>query len=78
MNLKKQFTKLECDRFREVCNFTPDELEVFELRIQNKSNLEISYRLNISESTVYRRLRNIKRKISKVLAQIVDEKTTVA
>lgn len=67
MNLKTEFTELECDRFRRDCNFTPDELNVFNLRVKDHSIVEISMRLNLSESTVSRKIKNIKRKIVKVL-----------
>lgn len=67
MNLKTEFTEIECDRFRRDCNFTPDELNVFNLRVKDHSIVEISMRLNLSESTVNRKIKNIKRKIVKVL-----------
>ena len=67
MNLKTEFTEIECDRFRRDCNFTPDELNVFNLRVKDHSIVEISMRLNMSESTVSRKIKNIKRKIVKVL-----------
>ena len=67
MNLKTEFTEIECDRFRRDCNFTPDELNVFNLRVKDHSIVEISMRLNLSESTVSRKIKNIKRKIGKVL-----------
>lgn len=67
MNLKTDFTGPECDRFRAQCNFTPEELRVFNLRVKACSILEIQQKLHISESTVNRRIHNIKRKIDKVL-----------
>lgn len=67
MNLKAEFTNPECDRFRALCNFTPEERSVFDLRVKAKSIVEISMTLNMSESTVNRRLRDIKKKIHKVL-----------
>lgn len=67
MNLKTEFTEIECDRFRRDCNFTPDELNVFNLRVKDHSIVEISMKLNLSESTVSRKIKNIKRKIVKVL-----------
>lgn len=72
MNLKTEFTELECERFRQVCNFTDDELAVFDLRVKNNSIVEIQQKLlkenkPMSESTVNRRIRSIKQKIHKVL-----------
>lgn len=67
MNLKTEFTELECERFRQECNFTEDELSVFNLRVKAYSLVEIQQTLNMSESTVDRRIRNIKKKIHKVM-----------
>ena len=67
MNLKTEFTEIECDRFRRDCNFTPDGLRVFNLRVKDHSVIEICMKLQMSESTVNRRIKNIKRKIVKVL-----------
>ena len=67
MNIKTEFTEPECEYFRRACNFTPDELAVFNLRVKANSRVEISMKLNMSESTVDRRLKNIKRKIYKIM-----------
>lgn len=67
MNIKTEFTEPECDRFRRECNFTDDERAVFDLRVRAHSIIEIQTALNMSEATVNRRIRNIKRKIYKVL-----------
>lgn len=67
MNIKNEFTQPECDRFRRECNFTDEELSVFNLRVRSHSIVEIQQALNMSESTVNRRIRNIKKKIHKVL-----------
>lgn len=67
MNLKTDLTKPECDRCRELCNFTDEERAVFDLKTNNKSLIEISLALHMSESTVSRRLVNIKKKVVKVL-----------
>lgn len=66
MNLKSGFTEPECARFRSVCNFTPDELAVFDLRVRAKSIVEIACALNMSEATVSRRIRGIKDKINRI------------
>lgn len=67
MNIKTEFTRLECERFRRDCNFTPEERAVFDLAVQNKSNIQIGLELGMSQRTVDRRLRSVKRKIIKVL-----------
>lgn len=68
LNIKTEFTEPECDYFREKCNFTEDELDVFNLRVKNHSLVEIQFKLGMSEATVNRRIKNIKAKIRKVLA----------
>ena len=67
MNIRTEFTDPECEWFRSVCNFTPDERAVFDLRVKDKSRVEIAIALKMSESTVDRRIRGIKKKIHKVL-----------
>lgn len=67
MNIRTEFTEPECEWFRKICNFTPDELKVFNLRVKDHSRTEISMKLGMSESTVDRRIRGIKKKIHKVL-----------
>ena len=67
LHLKGEFTKPECDRFRELCNFTEDERKVFDLRVKGKSIVEISMSLCMSDTTVNRRIKAIKRKIYRVL-----------
>ncbi len=67
MNIRNEFTEPECEWFRNVCNFTPDELAVFNLRVKDNSRIQIAMQLKMSESTVDRRIRGIKKKIHKVL-----------
>lgn len=67
MNLRTEFTEIECERFRSECNFTPDERRIFDLRVKDHSIVEICTTLNMCESTVNRRIKNIKRKILKVI-----------
>lgn len=67
MNIRNEFTEPECEWFRRVCNFTPDELAVFNLRVKDNSRIQIAMQLKMSESTVDRRIRSIKKKIHKVL-----------
>ena len=67
MNIRTEFTEPECEWIRNVCNFTPDELAVFNLRVKDNSRIQIAMQLKMSESTVDRRIRGIKKKIHKVL-----------
>lgn len=61
------FTLPECNYFREVCNFTEEELAIFDMRVKEKSLVQICFALNMSESTVCRKLKRIRSKIMKVL-----------
>ena len=67
MNIRNEFTEPECEWFRSICNFTPDDRKVFDLRVKDNSRIEIAMKLGMSESTVDRRIRGIKKKIHKVL-----------
>ena len=61
------FTVPELNMFRELCNFTPQELEYFNLRSQGKSNVQISMEMNVSESQVSKLARKVKSKMLRVL-----------
>ena len=61
------FTKPELDRFRELCNFTPDELCYFNLRAQDKSNVQIAMEMHVSESKVSKLARKVKSKIKRII-----------
>ena len=65
--LIRDFTKPELDRFRELCNFTEEELEYFNLRAQDKSNTAIAREMYISEPKVSLLARRVKNKIIRVL-----------
>ena len=65
--LLKDFTVPELDRFRELCNFTDEELMYFNLKSRNKSNVQISLEMNISESKVSDLARHVKSKMKRVL-----------
>ena len=63
----RDFVKPELDYFREMCNFTEDELQYFELRSKDISNIRIADILHISESQVSKLSKRVKTKIKKVL-----------
>ncbi len=63
----KEFTEIECERFRRDCNFTDEERKVFDLRVKGVQIVAIQDKLNMSESTVNRRIKSIKKKIYKVI-----------
>ena len=66
MNLRKDFTTPEADRLRALCIFSDEERQVFDLRIRDKSVVEISMMLNMSVASTKRRLQSIRQKIYKV------------
>jgi len=63
----RDFTVPELDHFRELCNFTKDELEYFNLRSKDLSNVEISMAMNVSELQVSKLARRVKDKMIRVL-----------
>jgi len=63
----RDFTKPELDRFRELCNFTEEELKYFNLRAQDKSNAAIAQIMYISELKVSILARRVKKKILKII-----------
>jgi transcriptional regulator len=63
----RDFTKPELDRFRELCNFTEDELCYFNLRSRDMSNVEIAIRMNVSEPQVSKLAKRVKSKIKRIV-----------
>ena len=63
----RDFTKPELDMFRELCNFTSEELEYFNLRSQDKSNSYIAQHMYISEAKVSVLAKRVKQKMLRVL-----------
>ena len=61
------FVEWELQKFRDECNFTPEELEYFELRAKDRKNYQIAMDMNVSESKVYSLAKKVKRKIKKVV-----------
>lgn len=64
------FTVPELNKFRELCNFTDDESEYFELRSKKKSNVEIALAMHVSEAQVSKLARKVKNKIIRILPLI--------
>lgn len=59
------FSYNEYQRFMDRCPFTDEEIEILNMKRRGKSNIYISVKLHISERTVSRRLKSIRKKISK-------------
>lgn len=63
----QDFTVPELEKFRELCNFTDDEMEYFNLRARDKSNIQIADIMSVSESKVSKLARKVKDKIIRIL-----------
>lgn len=61
------FVEWELQMFRDKCNFTPQELQYFNLRAKDKSNVQIALEMNISESMVSKLARKVKSKMLRAL-----------
>ena len=63
----RDFTVPELNMFRELCNFTDDELVYFNLRAKDKSNVQIALEMNVSEAQVSKLARRVKDKMLRVI-----------
>ncbi len=63
-----ELTKPELDMFREMCNFTPDELTFFNEKARYRTNLQISLENHWSESKTVSLSRSVKEKIKRIKA----------
>ena len=62
----RDFTQTEADYLEAVCNFTPDELKLFRLRLKEDMPLEeCAERMNISVPTVKRISQRVNKKIER-------------
>lgn len=69
---KFEFTKNEFEVLKDKCMFNEELSKIFEYRIKNYIITEIALKLNLSESTVSRRIKEIKKKIMKVIWKELD------
>lgn len=63
----RDFTEPELQHFRDVCNFTDEEREYFELKAKDKTIVQIAQSMYVSESKVSSLARKVRRKIKKVI-----------
>jgi hypothetical protein len=61
------FVEWELEKFRNECNFTPDELMYFNFKAKYLSNQQIAIKMNVSEGKVSKLAAAVKKKIMKVL-----------
>lgn len=62
---KFDFPSAEYQKYLQLCPFSDEELKILDLRRRGKSIIEIYSTLNLSESTVLRRMDSIVNKINK-------------
>jgi len=67
--MRFEFTKKEYEYFVNNCFFSEEEEQILYLRLKGNGIVKISLELNMSESTVSRRIKSIKKKILKVIWQ---------
>lgn len=61
------FTVPELNRFRELCNFTADEMDYFNLRARDYSNVQIAMQMNVSEPKVSKLAKKVKSKMLRII-----------
>lgn len=62
----RDLTVPEINKYIELCNFTDDELQVFKLKVKDKTNIQIMHDMKISESHVSKLMRRIRTKMKKI------------
>lgn len=68
------FTKSEIDYIITNANFTETELACFLLKAKGKTNVELSMKLNICDSTVSTTMKSVRAKVTAVLEEKASEK----
>ena len=61
--LLRDYTTPELQRYIDGCNFTDSELQYFNLKAKDKSNVQISMAMNISEPQVSVLAKRVKAKM---------------
>lgn len=62
----KNYTTPELEVFRTQCNFTADEMQYFNLKSRDMSNIAISLEMSISTRQVSNLATRVKEKISRI------------
>jgi DNA-binding NarL/FixJ family response regulator len=65
--MKFDFTKEEYETLKDKMMLNDELSTIFEMKIKGCSIIEMSMELHLSESTIKRRIRQIKNKLKKVL-----------
>lgn len=66
-SMKFDFTKDDFEYFVEKCMLNEEMKQILEMKIKGDSITKIAMELNLSESTVNRRVKQLKKKIMKVI-----------
>ena len=61
-----KLTKPELDYLLENANFTEEEEKIFRMLSKGKSRSQVGLEISVSDSTIDRRIRDIKSKIARV------------
>ena len=67
-----EFTKEEFDTIVEKAMLNEELTKIFEMKIKDYSITKMSMELNLSESTINRRIKELKRRIMKVIWHYLD------
>lgn len=62
-----EFTKEDYEYFKDKLMLNDEMSKILEMKIKGYSIVQMSMKLNISESTVSRRIKTLKKKIAKIL-----------
>lgn len=65
--LLRDYTRPELEHLIENCNFTNEELQYFQLKAKDNSNVQISLMMNVSETQVSRLAKRVRRKIERIM-----------
>lgn len=63
----RDFTVPELNTFRKFCNFTEAELEYFNLKAKDRSNVQIAFEMSISEAQVSKLAKRVKSKMKRII-----------
>lgn len=64
------FTVPELNKFRELCNFSDDEMSYFNFRAKHKSNVFIAMEMHVSEAQVSKLAKRVKSKMLRILPYV--------
>ena len=63
-----ELTEIEANKIKELANFTGDQMDYFNMKLKDFSNIRISMDMHVSPSKVSRLAKEVKAKISRLKA----------